>query len=102
MREILFRIWDIKKKKMIYPLSIDLPSITESENYVIMEYAGKIDDNGRYIYEGDIVHCEYRGTGIIAYRNSCFIMEIPDSDRWQYVGKLIKPIIRGNIYENKK
>ena len=58
MREIKFRAWNTKKKRMYPPWSIwktDLASYEEPYNLKLMEYTGLKDMNGKEIYEGDFV-----------------------------------------------
>lgn len=69
MREIKFRAWDKKNKKMLAPLLLaeilwsvdggyfycDAWDGYMEEELVLMQYTGLKDKNGKEIYEGDIV-----------------------------------------------
>ena len=53
MREIKFRAWDNRNKIMDIPDHI--ANGIDGEKYQIMQYTGLKDNNGKEIYEGDIV-----------------------------------------------
>lgn len=56
MREIEFRAWDIEKKKYHYPKLWDNTMPTNWEKYYVLEqYTGLKDINGKKIFENDIV-----------------------------------------------
>jgi uncharacterized phage protein (TIGR01671 family) len=112
MREIKFRVWSIEDKRFLTGYKEVTRSFFPSgggyelqqKNEVWQQYTGMIDEDGKEIYEGDIIFCKvYYGienrVGIVDYFASSFIVdwrnqiddpldEIPD----------IKVI--GNIFEN--
>ena len=51
MREIKFRAWDKLTQRMIYRVF----NTRNDEDYILMQYTGLKDKNGKEIYEGDII-----------------------------------------------
>jgi len=63
MREIKFRAW-INNKMVTGDLAethISLRGLKQYDNYILMQYTGLKDKNGKEIYEGDIVRVSASG-----------------------------------------
>lgn len=61
MRDIKFRAWEPKNKKMYFPswtmfaILMDRAEEVEEDGIELMQYTGIKDKNGKEIYEGDII-----------------------------------------------
>lgn len=126
MREIKFRVFDSKNKKIIttgvcFQIALGIEGaikVAISED-VLMQYTGLKDKNGKEIYEGDIIpyHFNEKVKGIVkfgSYTNPCddrhashvgFYLEFQDESKNNILrhdlGYWIKTtFVEGNIYEN--
>jgi uncharacterized phage protein (TIGR01671 family) len=120
-REIKFRAWHKDLKKMFKIGQITLEegtwnfepndrdfigmSIPYQPSFVLMQYTGIHDKNGKEIYEGDIVEitkecvCE---KGIIVFKNGCFFIKVKENllalYNCEFNNYKVKKL--GNIYDN--
>ncbi len=126
MREIKFRAWNKITKTMLKVMAIywgsnpivltaykffedwhiGMPSVTEEyreENYILMQYTGLKDKNGKEIFEGDIVICPrldpvIRTVKYVDNRGGFYFV----SESYYASAEFISDCeIIGNIYESK-
>ncbi len=111
MRIIKFRAWDELHKIMLsrhdgYSYDVDIleeaPRYMQENGFVLMQFIGLHDKNGKEIYEGDLLN--YTGMngrtflGVVEFFNGAFVLshEIGYSPFLQSAGKNDEVI--GNIY----
>ena len=107
MREIKFRAWNKDEKKWCQVLIRENGLVANPNEHntwksipILMQLTGLLDKNGKEIYEGDIVLCSHRPTGIkkaeVVFENGCFIVNGFYIDAvWSEPLEVV-----GNIYEN--
>jgi len=124
MRQIKFRVWDRQNKSIFYPHEIyfsenlkQIKAIDCMDNYIengiprfiVMEYIGLKDKNGKEIYVGDIVYSP-DGAFVPDYHSYCakyigwFYYEEDESIDWESFEELYASgddvEVIGNIYQN--
>lgn len=124
MREIKFRAWDKRNNRMYEVVRIDFdrfrnpdnPEFNEiilvetgratihlyQPNYILMQFTGLRDKNGKEIYEGDITNL-----GEVIWRDdgeSCGwkLRNLKNRERVYHIGAYTLPLeVTGHIYEPK-
>jgi uncharacterized phage protein (TIGR01671 family) len=124
MRELKFRVWDKEAGEYLegeedkaFVLKLDGTHYVEmtfgyynkGKDWVIEQFTGLKDKNGKEIYEGDIVENTYEDVGKVRYevRWDCgrFIMESRKPVNLVQIGMGIYPHsseVIGNIHENQE
>ena len=118
MREIKFRAWDQKKKRMNYGDDVIVTGgevgykpargefgILEINNYIEddwMQYTGLKDKNGKEIYEGDILLDELNSKYKVYWNEGFASFMLENLSKGDLLYSRIVPGVKiiGNIYEN--
>lgn len=125
MRSIKFRAWNETEKHMYSWGNLlnqnlkNIFTIPEQCGYNIMQYTGLKDENGKEIYEGDIIEFSYDmfvgnfdtfvAKGKVVFEEGAFYVEVFENERTTedevyllYNINLDTIEVIGNIYENKE
>lgn len=115
-REIKFRAWDGSRMQTVLTLGLYEGFVSTNklhsdiEDFILMQYIGLLDKNGKEIYEGDIVNTVYNGmlfTGIVVYDESELGFkatngEVNYGSNFQYLSCCEEIEVIGNIYDNQE
>ena len=116
MREIKFRVWDIKRSRFvvnceefgsIFDVKNGILELNESGYSVYQQFTSLKDKNEVEIYEGDIVkytsavYSNDNVTGYVIFDEGSFLNKISNSDIRGLEGGEDSEVI-GNILENKE
>ena len=115
MKETRFRVWDVKRKRMLdrecivlndgdyYKDYRDFEDGTALNNIVVMQYTGIKDKDGVQIFEGDIVRYFRNELAVIVYRHGGVDIRSLSWGGCEPLQRRFGEIeVIGNIYQNKE
>jgi len=103
MRELKFRAYNKQLKKILFldPVQWPLQVLLEEEYWIVLQYTGLKDMNGKEIYEGDIVkYTSYSSTTGEKEINVFSVTWNDDVTGFMFCFGGEKREVIGNIYEN--
>jgi len=109
MREIKFKCWDKEKNKMsfwenIYQTNDFWDDAHYPETLPVMQYTGLKDNNGKEIFEGDIIKHENGQISVVEWSDGDWGWWMKSIKNWDPKTGFdsSKDKIIGNIYEDKE
>ena len=122
MREILFRAWDkVSKKYREFDGMHDTMTINEDgkveyynlqngsggDEYILEQFTGLVDRNGKRVFEGDIIHVDNYDDGwnsTVEFKGGAFAVDVEGKDYdYTAIGWIEYEVeIIGNIHDNKE
>lgn len=111
MREIKFRAWNPDRKKIEdefditsngNPFKINMvETFEEKDSWILQQYTGLKDRNGKEIYEGDILDYSGKPWVVQTSDNGAWILDYANGSGQCYLHPICSHLeIIGNIYEN--
>jgi uncharacterized phage protein (TIGR01671 family) len=109
-REIKFRALDIHNKAWhLDYTNVDCMRNLNNPNYVVTQFTGLLDKNGKEIFEGDIVNaqyniCSYFKKVCVYFENGCFYVDDKNPKQNLSIGYFFREKkeieVIGNIFQN--
>ena len=99
-REIKFRVWDSVYLNWKNPEDYTYTELFLDDKYIVQQYTGMVDKDGKEIYEGDIIRglMDFGPAGFHE-RSAIVHWDIEKGYQWNY-WKLFSIKIEGNMFEN--
>ena len=115
MRESKFRAWDTKRREMrtgpnllvgfdgsiYWQFGFNEPEIQDPDKFILMQFTGLYDKNGKEIWEGDVVGHGWQNSeiGEVIWRGYGFRVERPGSSDLHFNHPEQFEVL-GNVYEH--